>query len=119
MADECTDITTVEELSVFCRWEENGLPVEHFLEIIHLQKTDTESIYTPLIERLKQKNLQVSRIVGMGFDGASTFSGKKTGVQTRMKKLAPHALLYTATATCYSWLVFKLLIPHQELSMSM
>ena len=28
----------------------------------------------------------------MGFDGASTFSGKKTGVQTRMKKLAPHAL---------------------------
>ena len=28
----------------------------------------------------------------MGFDGASTFSGKRTGVQTRIKKLAPHAL---------------------------
>ena len=30
--------------------------------------------------------------MGMVFDGASTFSGKKTGVQTRMKKLAPHVL---------------------------
>ena len=34
----------------------------------------------------------MSKIVRMGFDGASTFSGKKTGVQTRIKKLAPHAL---------------------------
>ena len=92
MADECTDITTVEELSVFCRWEEDGLPVEHFLEIVHLQKANAESIHSALIECLKQKNLQVKRIVGMGFDGASTFSGPKTGVQARMKKLAPHAL---------------------------
>ena len=30
MADECTDVITVEELSGFCRWEEDGLPVEHF-----------------------------------------------------------------------------------------
>ena len=41
---------------------------------------------------LERENLQVSKFVGMGFDGASTFSGKKTGVQTRIKKLAPHAL---------------------------
>ena len=31
MADECTDVSTVEELSVFCRWEEDGVPVECFL----------------------------------------------------------------------------------------
>ena len=73
MADECVDITTVEELSVFCRMEEEGLPVEHFLEIVHLQKADAESIYSALIECLKQKNLQVGNIVGMGFDGANIF----------------------------------------------
>lgn len=49
-----------------------------------------------IVECLKQKNLQVSRIMGMGFDGASTFSGKKSGVQTRIKKLAPHALAVCA-----------------------
>ena len=92
MADECTDISTVEEMSVFCRWEEEGSPEEHFLELIHLQQANAESIYSALVECLKEKNLQVGKIVGMGFDGASTFSGKKTGVQTRIKKLAPHAL---------------------------
>ena len=45
MADECTNITTVEELSVFCHWEENGSPVECFLEIVPLKKADAESIY--------------------------------------------------------------------------
>ena len=115
MADECTEISTVEEMSVFCRWEEKGIPEEHFLEIIHLRQTNAESIYSALVECLKEKKLQISKIVGMGFDGASTFSGKRTGVQTRIKKLAPHALCTaTATATCYSWLVFRLQIPPQE-----
>lgn len=30
MTDECTDITTIEELSIFCCWEENSIPVECF-----------------------------------------------------------------------------------------
>lgn len=91
MADECTDVATIEEMSVFCQWEENGVP-EHLLEIVHLKKADAESIYFALVECLKEKQLEVSRIIGMGFDGASTFSGKKTGVQTRIKNIAPHAL---------------------------
>ena len=86
MADECTDIANVEELSVFCRWEEGGVPVECFLEIIPLKKADAETIYSTLIECLKKKNLQVGRIVGLGFDGAATFSGRRTGVQARIKK---------------------------------
>ena len=36
MADECTDVATVEEMSVFCHWEEDSVPEEHFLEIVHL-----------------------------------------------------------------------------------
>ena len=92
MADEYVDAATVEEMSVFCRWEEDGMPEEHFLEVIHLLQGNAESIYSALIECLKEKNIQISSIVGMGFDGASTFSGKKTGVQTTTKKLAPNAL---------------------------
>ena len=40
MADECTDITTIEELSVFCRWVEDGEPVEHFFKMLPLKKAD-------------------------------------------------------------------------------
>ena len=91
MADECTDVATIEEMSVFCHWEENGSPEEHFLEILHLKQANAESIYSALVECLKEKNLQISNVVGMGFDGAAAFSGKKTGVQAKIKKVAPHA----------------------------
>ena len=115
MADECIDISTVEEMSVFCRLEEKGIPEEHFLEIIHLCQANAESIYSALVECLKEKKLQISKIIGLGFDRASTFSGKRTRVQTRIKKVPPNTLfLCTATATCYSWLVFRLKIPLQE-----
>ena len=44
------------------------------------------------MECLKGKQLEGCRIIGMGFDGAVTFSGKKAGVQTKIMKIAPHAL---------------------------
>ena len=92
MADEYTDISTVEELSIFCRWIEDGLPVEHFMEIVPLKKADAATIYFTLVDYLKQKNVQLSKLVGIGFDGAATFAGDKTDVQRRLKKNSPHAL---------------------------
>ena len=87
MADECTDIMAVEELSVFCCWEEDGTPVKCFLDIVPLKKADAESIYLALVKCIRDKNLQVGNIVGLGFDGAA-----KTGVQARLMKHAPHAV---------------------------
>ena len=92
MADECTNVSTVEELSLFCRWIENGEPTEHFIDLLPMKRTDAESIYSALVECLKSKNIQLSNLIGMGFDDAATFSGKKSGVQARMKKHSPHAL---------------------------
>ena len=44
------------------------------------------------VKCIEDKTLQVDNIIEMGFDGAATFSGKKTGVQARLKKHAPHAV---------------------------
>ena len=92
MADECTDVTIFEELSIFCCWAEDGQPVEHFLEIVPLKATDTKTDYSALIEFMKDKNIQVSKLVGMRFNGAATFSGKDNGVQSLLKKNSPHAV---------------------------
>ena len=92
MADECTNIMTVEEMSIYCCCEENGTPVEFFLEVVPLKKADTESMYTALVKCLEDKNFQDGNIVGMGFDGGATFYKKKTGVQARLKKHDPQAL---------------------------
>ena len=85
-------ISTVDELSLFCRWIEDGEPTEHFIDLLPIKRTDAESIYSALVECLKSKIIQLSNLFGMGFDGAATFSGKKSGIQARMKKHSPHAL---------------------------
>ena len=63
MADKCTDITTIEELTVFFRWEESGMPVESFLEFIPLKKADTESIHLAIVKCLKEKKTCKSAIL--------------------------------------------------------
>ncbi len=80
MADECTDVTTIEELTICCRWVESNAPEELFIEILPLKKANAESIYPALVKYCREKNIQLGRLIGMGFDGAATFSGNKTGV---------------------------------------
>ena len=92
MGDECIYVTTVEELSIFCRRVEDGVPVEHILEIVPLKSADAKTIYSTLFEFLKEKNIHISKLVSMGFDGATTFSGKHKGVQSFLKKNSPHAI---------------------------
>ena len=59
-----------------------------------LQKADAETIYviTSIVQCLKKKNIEVSKLVDMGFDGAATFSGKHNGVQSLLKKISPHSM---------------------------
>ena len=92
LADECTDISTLEELSIVCRWVEDGLPVEHFIEMVPLKRADANTIYETLIECLKKKGVMISNMIGMGFDGAPTFSGQHNGVQALLKRNSPHSI---------------------------
>ena len=52
MANECTDVSIVEELSLFCRWIENGEPTEHLIDLLPMKRTDAENIYSALVECL-------------------------------------------------------------------
>jgi len=51
-----------------------------------LKKADAASIYTTLTDWFKQNSIQPTKLVGIGFDGAATFSGARTVVQVRLKK---------------------------------
>ena len=69
MADKCTNIMAVVvgrkmALLLNASWK------------LWLQNAETESIhvYTDVVKHLKDDNLQVDISVGMGFDGAATFS---------------------------------------------
>ena len=62
LADECTDISTIEELSVAFHWVENGLP-EHFIELLPLKKADTNTVYETLVDFLKKKELIIGNMI--------------------------------------------------------
>ena len=92
MADECTDVTALEELTTCCCWVECGVPEEHFIEILSLKKANAESIDSALMEYFWEKNIQLGKQIGMRFYGAATFSDDKTGIQRWLKELSSHAL---------------------------
>ena len=52
MADGCVDVSTIEELSLYCRSVEDGRSVEDFVEIVSLKKGDAETIYKNIAEYL-------------------------------------------------------------------
>jgi len=92
LADECTDISTTEELSVVIRWVENGLPVDHFNELVPLRKADASTIYETLTDCMKKKGLVIGNMIEIGFDGAATFSGRHNGVQVLLNNNSPYSI---------------------------
>ena len=93
LADESTDIATIEELSICFRWvDSSGSPVEHFLGLVSLSAPDAASIFAALKAFLADIDIDAGKLRGQGYDGAATFSGTKNGVQMRIRTLAPRAL---------------------------
>jgi len=48
LASECMDVSSMEEMSIFCRWIENWLPVEHLIGSVSFSFTDALSICSTL-----------------------------------------------------------------------
>ena len=92
MADESTDVSSKEEVSICGRWLESGKPVEHFLGIIHARVVTAEALTHYLLQFLQDKGIPIQKLRGLGFDGTNTMSGNKSGVQIRMRCHAPSAL---------------------------
>ena len=93
LADECTDVSSKEELSVCARWlSHTNKPVEHFLGIIHAKETNAEALSGYLEDFLQSKAIKLENMSGLGFDGTNTMSGHRTGVQKRLRFLSPNAL---------------------------
>ena len=93
LADELTDIATIEELSICFRWvDSSGSPVYHFLELVSLSACDAASIFAALKAFLADSDTDAGKLRGQGYDGPATFSGTKNGVQMRIRTLAPRAL---------------------------
>lgn len=80
LADESTDEQNREQLSIYARWPStSSMPVDHFLGIIHVQKTNAESLLNAIQGFLVAKGLDITKCCFVGFDGANVMSGEVSG----------------------------------------
>ena len=92
MADESTDISSKEELSICARWLHKKNPVEHFLGIMPAKETTAKAIAGYLHTFLESKSIDITKMRGLGFDGTNTMSGQRSGVQLRLRLHSPSAI---------------------------
>lgn len=93
MADEYTDISNKELLSMCFRWIDEGLKVhEDFVGYYELPDIKSETIVTSIKDSLIRMQLPLKNLRAQAYDGASNMFGKKSGVSVKVSAEQPKAL---------------------------
>ncbi|XP_043201152.1 uncharacterized protein LOC122370000 [Amphibalanus amphitrite] len=100
--DESTDISTTQCLGIMVRYFSKKMKkvVTSMYRLIELQATSAEAILEALLRALDTDKLQVSRLVGIGVDGASAMVGRHHSVSSMLKEKVPH--LVVVRCICHS-----------------
>lgn len=86
LADEATDISHHEQMSLSIRWvDENYVIHEDVLGLFQLPDTRAATIFSAIKHILIRCTLPISQCRGQAFDGASNMSGPNNGVQALVK----------------------------------
>lgn len=102
LADETKDLSKKEQISVVVRYVESDTCkiYERFLTFVHAETLDAAAFSSYLLKTLSDFGFDTKWLVSQGYDGASVMSGKKTGVQQRIKEIAPQAVYIHCHAHC-------------------
>lgn len=98
LADESCDISGIEQLSIGVRYLDKSLIpskiTEEFLGFVPLKELNAQYIALSILEFCKTSGLDMEKLVGIGFDGCATMSGKENGVQKFIRNEYPKALYF-------------------------
>ena len=89
MIYETMDIAVPNEMVIYATYIENGKVATNFLKICKLFNGTTDTIETTLVTYVEDKGLSVSKMVGLGTDGANVMTGIHNGVGARFKRRQP------------------------------
>ncbi len=94
LADETKDVSRHEQLSIVVRYVDAkvGKVYERFLTYVEAKSQNAESLSTCILDTSSKYGLDTKYIVSQGYDGASVMSGRCSGVQQRIKNVAPQAM---------------------------
>ena len=93
MADETTDAGNKEQLVVVYHWIDDEFAVhEYFVGLRELKKADSQSIFQELTSSMSDLSLDVHRMRGQCYDGASMMSGNKSGIVKLFRDIESSAI---------------------------
>ena len=101
IADEASDISNKEQLSICIRWVDKDFQIhEDPLEMIQVPETRALTLTNAIKDCLVRFSLPVGQCRGQAYDGASNMSGYLSGVATRIQNDVPSAVYVHCLAHC-------------------
>jgi hypothetical protein len=92
IADELTDCSNKEQLSLSVRYVTNEAVKEMFLDFVEFERITGQALSDAILQWLELNELSVADMRGQCYDGASSMSGSRAGCQALLQKEAPKAL---------------------------
>ena len=100
LADESTDIVVHQKLCITARILDpltlNAKTI--FLADIHIKSATGEVLCETIVNHLTSRQIPLSKVRGLGTDGAKTMTGTKNGLTGRLLRLNPHLVNTHCTA---------------------
>ena len=93
MVDETSDVTVTRKLIVYAKSiiEETGAVAEVFISNVDLEGSATaETIRAKLLEVLHEKGIPLSKVTGLGTDGAAVMTGRYRGLGALLTAACPN-----------------------------
>ena len=100
IADETSDISNLEQASLYIRFVHEGEICEKFIGFMETASTTGQSLFELIKTTLQSNSLDLSKIVGQGYDGASNMSSSRVGVSGLMRNEAPRAIYIHCYGIC-------------------
>ncbi|XP_062180364.1 uncharacterized protein LOC133884813 [Phragmites australis] len=92
LIDESRDISIKEQMTVIVRFvNKKGKVMERFLGLKHVTETTSDALKGALFELLSTHGLDIARVRGQGYDGASSMRGEFNGLQKLIRDENPYA----------------------------
>uniref|UniRef100_A0A8D8THQ5 Zinc finger MYM-type protein 1 n=1 Tax=Cacopsylla melanoneura TaxID=428564 RepID=A0A8D8THQ5_9HEMI len=97
LADETMDISGTEQFSLCARYlettgDKGTVLKEDFLTFVPVEDLSGEGLSKTLLTTCEKLQLNLNLMIGQGYDGASSMSGKLQGCSTRITEKFPQAL---------------------------
>jgi hypothetical protein len=103
VADETTDMSRMQQLSICLRWIDDEFCVhEDYVGMHEVEKADAASLTAILLDVIVRLGLDVKNLRGQGYDGASVMAGHSTGVAKRITDVESRATFVHCNAHCMS-----------------